>query len=602
MAERTIGWIQDSGSFTNLKNILRAMSPTNEFNRRLREEKIPKYVPDRCGKDDLINAITGDNCNNIPYSLLKGKGASYQLTVEENQIMFGYDLSEAKKIVTKGGRPNAACTGIAQISVNAQKNLPNGNKRPYQADWQVECFLRWGITIGFIDYNKEQDTCKLSDLGKQLIDTSDSSDEEINILSMAYLSYPPIVRVLSLLNQEGHLTKYDIGKQLGFIGEAGFTSIPQNMFVGAYCTESSSKERNKIRQNAEGSSDKYARMIAAWLCDIGWVTKEKKTVTEEYCGIDYTMEIGQAYKITLKGKQNFNRALGKSRYSKVSKSVYWDMLATKAPDKEYLRNRRAHIIKYLDNERTMDNILSYLKQKGFDEDEVTIKDDINNLINIGLNIAQSNNKYRLYDNIINLELPTKYAGVKKSNNTYLKDELRKKLKTLDHKYLILLDLAYDKNECTEFEIQTMDLLNNELHFGGMHLGGASKPDGVVYYGENGVIVDTKAYGAGYSLPMSQADEMIRYIEENKTRGTINSNKWWESFNNNVSKFNYLFVSSEFKSGFKDRLGYIAMRTGINGGAITAENLLLLADKIKSSEVSYSRFFELLNNNDEIVIK
>ena len=45
-----------------------------------------------------------------------------------------------------------------------------------------------------------------------------------------------------------------------------------------------------------------------------------------------------------------------------------------------------------------------------------------------------------------------------------------------------------------------------------------------------MIIDNKAYGKGYSLPIKQADEMYRYLEENKERNEkINPNRWWKVF-------------------------------------------------------------------------
>ena len=88
----------------------------------------------------------------------------------------------------------------------------------------------------------------------------------------------------------------------------------------------------------------------------------------------------------------------------------------------------------------------------------------------------------------------------------------------------------------------MSLFTDELNYQGLHLGGARRPDGLFYKDTNGVIVDTKAYSNGYNLPITQADEMIRYIEENKNRGDLNPNQWWEHFGENVSSFSYLFIS------------------------------------------------------------
>ena len=39
----------------------------------------------------------------------------------------------------------------------------------------------------------------------------------------------------------------------------------------------------KILQNAEGSSDKYARMIGKWLCAIGWAVQGAKNSYRIFC-------------------------------------------------------------------------------------------------------------------------------------------------------------------------------------------------------------------------------------------------------------------------------------------------------------------------------
>ena len=119
--------------------------------------------------------------------------------------------------------------------------------------------------------------------------------------------------------------------------------------------------------------------------------------------------------------------------------------------------------------------------------------------------------------------------------------------------------------------------------------------------DENVSIDNKAYSTGYNLPINQADEMIRYIEENQTRDKkINPNKWWESFDDKVKDFNYLFVSSFFKGNFKNNLKHIANRTGVNGGAINVENLLYLAEELKSGRLSYFNSFYIYDN-DEIYL-
>lgn len=596
LASRSFGWCQDSGSFSSLKKILQACNSGSDFQNLLRATLIPTFVPVRYDRQVLLNALDNDE---IPYNLLKGKGTSCQLTVDENIQMFGYDRADAEQVVNKGGRGNAAASGIAQLCLTAQKNMPNGKKKPYQGDWQCECFIRLGVSLGFFEYNYNTDCVKLSEVGKAFAESEDNSADEKSKIGDALLSYPPACRVLELLNHNGHMTKFEIGKQLGFQGEAGFTSVPQNMYVSGLCMATSPKEKTEIRQNCEGSADKYARMIAGWFCDIGWVTKATKTVTETFAGIEYTADINQAYMITLAGKTNAKRILGSSSQSGVVKIVLKDMLATKATDRDYLRNRRALILEALSTEKNLETIKAYLSSRGLTEDTPTIKDDIDNFVNIGLHIKESGERYKLLDRIIGLVADTSVKVVK-SNTLVAKDNMRSKLKNIDHRYLVLMDLCYDSDSNRDFEIETMSLLTDELQYRGSHLGGASKPDGVFYLNRNGVIVDTKAYSKGYSLPISQADEMIRYIEENKARGDINPNKWWENYKPEVSDFSYLFVSSEFTGGFQDRLDYIKRRTDYDGGVITAENLLLFAEEVMSRRLSYPDSFDYLRQNREII--
>lgn len=599
MAERTFGWIQDSGSSRALKTVLLAMMPGSAVQNYLLDTKIPAYLPERYGRKE-ISRLLREGSAEFPYELLKGRGISCQLTAEENRRMFGYDEEAAERLVQAGGRGNAACSGLVQIALEGQRRLPNGSKRPYQADWQADCFLRWGISIGLMEYAADTDSCRLSELGRRYAGAEAGSQEERELLGEAYLSYPPAVRVLSLLEAQGHLTKYEIGAQLGFIGEAGFTSVTQNLFVSSYCMEKDKEERRKLRANAEGSSDKYARMIASWLCDIGWAVQEEKEVEEIFGGRTYRMRLGQAYRITYQGRRNLKRATGSSSSKRLPRRVFWDMLATRGADKEYQRNKRAVLLLALRRERTLQQLQEALLTKGMEESRESIQDDLASFQKIGLTLVKKGESYKLAEELTGLELPHRYEHAEKSERSVRKDELRSRLKHLNHRYLLLLDLAWDKDANREFEIETMSLLTNELGLQGGHLGGAGKPDGVAYLGKKGMIVDTKAYSKGYSLPVGQADEMIRYIEENKTRGIINPNRWWESFGTEPEEFVFLFVSSEFVSGYRDRLRYIAMRTGVNGGAVSAEQLLLLAEKIKSGGLAPEELFVRAGRNEEIV--
>ena len=572
MAERTFGWVQEAYTITNLKNAVRAFVPDSDINKLLKEDKIPRLISDEYNKDDMLRYLDADKIE-IPYTLLKGKGTPKGYT-----------------------RTNAPCSGIIQAV------LP-GQRKEYQSDWPADSFLRWAVSIGFLNYDREKDTCSISELGYNYAVSEDGSKEEKELLIEALLSYPPVCRILGLLESGKSMTKFEIGCQLGFVGEAGFTSIPQNLILQGLSSATTTEERNKLLSDTEGTSDKYVRTICAWLKSVRWVMQVSKEVTAELGYMTHTDTINQAYQITLEGKKMLKYATGSSKYKRIDKRVMWDMLATKPSDRNYLRNRRTYLIKYLSTAyRTLDEIADHLQTKGMDEDTGTIIDDIQGLINIGINVNKSGDCFKVMDNIVGLDIPdsVKSSDASKSDLSVLKDSVRNKLAHINHKYLVLIDLGFDGSADRDYELQTADLLTSELEFKGARLGDTRKPDVCVFYDENGLIIDNKAYSKGYSLPIKQADEMFRYIEENQKRDkNLNSNEWWSIFDDAVSKFNFAFVSGEFTGGFKDRLENISRRSHINGAAINSVNLLLLAEELKSGRMSYSDAFDKFECNDEI---
>ncbi len=568
MAERTLGWIQNPSSFENLKSVVSVFDKNTDIYKEILNTKLPNLVNDIELKEKLIAEMRKDPLK-MDYVLLKGHG-----------------IKSGQK------RANAECSGIVQAAIITQGG------REYTDDWTADGFLRWGISIGLLDYDTEKDTVSITELGEKFVKSkSDDSDEEI--LTTAFLSYPPAVRILTLLESGDHLTKFELGKQLGGLGEAGFTSIPQDLYIQAI-ELASDTDKVSIRSNTEGSADKYARMISGWLAKVGLVQRVEKQVSTKIGNTEYSVNIGHSFRITLKGIKELKRARGLSSYPKTEKIVYWQMLATKGKDRDYIRNRRGHIIKAINNrERNLENIKAYLLENNIDESITTIEDEIKVIEAMGLSLKKSRNGYVIDDNIIKLEIPR--TKISKTNVLELKDKVRDKLKHVNHRYLALIDLAYDGTANRDFEIQTIDLLINELKFKGVRLGESRKPDGIISYDINGVIIDNKAYSTGYNLPINQADEMIRYIEENQTRDKkINPNKWWEGFDDKVKDFNYLFVSSYFKGNFKSNLKHIANRTGVNGGAINVENLLYFAEELKAGRISYLGSFKMYNN-DEIYV-
>ena len=164
----------------------------------------------------------------------------------------------------------------------------------------------------------------------------------------------------------------------------------------------------------------------------------------------------------------------------------------------------------------------------------------------------------------------------------------------------MVDLAYDSKQNRLFEMKTIELLINECNYKGLHLGGTRKPDGIVYTNnevENyGIIIDTKAYSKGYNLPISQVDEMTRYVEENNKREKKrNPNEWWNNFDSNVKNFYFSFISGKFVGNIEEKLQRITLFTEIYGNAITVTTLLYIANEIKANRMKKSDIMEYFND-------
>lgn len=593
--KRTFGWVQNPGDLSKLKKVVSSLLFNSKDNKWLRNERLPlllKYnLISNADYGDFINDLSSQHIR-IPYKLLKGKGAG-------------------------GTRRDAICTGIVQAIIDGQQNRTykddKGNsatfKKPFVDDWSAEGYLRWAISCGLLEYDEKTDSCYISELGKALALSTDGSKEEYDTLSIALLSYPPVCRILSLLKEKDEQTKFELGSQLGFKGELGFTSIPQDIYLCDYTEALTAKDKKDVRSNLEGDSDKYARGIASWCSQMNWVESSRKKVTGSYRKKQYSADL-QAFSITRLGEKALIKAKGNSSNPKIPKNVLFQMLASnKTSGADYLRYLRASIIKVLEpSPKSLGQLKEALKGYQLDIDEDTIIDNIHGLVSIGINITNHKDKYKLEDKIEKLDLPPRSSCVKDEVNDIV-DRVRVKLKNIDHKYLILISLAYSNetertkknSDARDFEIQTAELFTKELGFNGIRLGESNKPDVLISFGANGTIIDNKSYKDGFNIPRAISDQMIRYINENNQRTTqLNPNEWWKNFDSSVSNYTFLFVTSFLKGSFKNQIEYISNATnGTRGAAINVENLLYISEDIKSGNIKQSDFYSKFKN-DEIV--
>ncbi len=564
---RTFGWVQDPSDFESLIKVVSIFDNKSETHKELVNEKIDRLIEERDGKSHFLEVL-----NSIP---LKIKYAD----------LVGTSFTP---------RSSARCNGIVQATVK-------GQVRDFISDWPADNFVRWAQALGFIKYNYFDDSFEITEEGLNLTGAKTIEEKE-DILIDSFLSYPPAVRILNLLSDGKVKTKFELGKNLGFIGEDGFTSIPQDVLIMTLATTEDTKERNKLRTDTEGSSDKYARMIAKWLSKLGLLVQVAKEVELNIGGKNYKEKIGQSYMITAKGIQSLNKVNGRSRHKRISKNISWEMLATKGTDRNYIRTRRALIIKSLiecKSGLTLEEIRDRLEIQTISELFTVVKDDIDGLINIGLNIEKIGEKYYFNDEINDFIIPI-IENSEKSEFTQEKDNLREKLDTLSHEYLSLVDLAFDSQQNRLFEMKTVELLTKECNYKGVHLGGSRKPDGIIYTENStdnyGVIIDTKAYSNGYNLPISQVDEMVRYVEENNKREKErNSNEWWKEFGDNINKFYFSFISGKFIGNIEEKLQRITIFTNVYGNAMTIITLLYLANEIKANRLKTMEVVKYFDN-------
>lgn len=493
-------------------------------------------------------------------------------------------------------RSSARCNGIIQA-------LIPGQRRPFVSDWPANNLIRWAETLGFIKYYAPDDAYSITDFGLRLTQAG-NLDLQFKVIKDAFLRYPPVTRILELLYaqyqtnpREPLLTKFELGEELGFRGEDGFTTYPQHLVIQAIAA--SPQDKNKILANWEGSSDKYVRMICGWLRHprIGWVKQQPKNVSVNIAGQMFTDSVPQSYRITIQGIAAFRKSRAQSRHHCIAKRVLFEMLATKGSDKVYLRTRRALVLRYLRSWRTLQQIKVYLHSNGLDNiPERVIQDDIDNFRRIGLNVRRNAKaQLKTSDTVIGLVIPKlPMPQLLPSYITKVKLNLSMRINHVDHSYFDLIDLGFDGKRNMLYELRIVALLNLMANFRVGHLSGGNRPEIIAYHPEinpvSGIIIDAKARAAGFNLPNSERDKMIRYISEyHQKNSSLNPNRWWESFESPSYPQNirYGFVSSNFIGQFLAQMYYILTQTGVPGGAITSEKLIEKVDAVLNPNNSYS---------------
>lgn len=578
MKNRTYGWVQNPSSFSNLKKVVKLFDNNSDH-----------YIDLR---NNLLTSIYfTDVRNDLQDKLNKGE------TVFSYNELVGTSRDISGKSPKK--RADAVADALIQISI-----LPQGFKRTgktWTDNWTADGFLRWAVSLNFVSADRESDTFSITPKGLAFVQTKDDSPEEKKVLREALLAYPPATQILRLLaSNGGYCTKFYLGEHLGFRGERGFTSYDEELMFD-WLGDAEESEKKAIKSDVEGSSDKYARQICNWLKNIGLV--DVQTVKRTYS--DGSTNGFQGYKINARGLHALRQSEGSSKNSKHMKFLMWEFLATNCENRDYVRTRRAYILKFLQETNSFSNLLSKLNQIGFTDEKEVIESDIQGLVFFGLRIDFNGKNVILKDIISDFSIPDLNLTEELRNEQ--SEKLRSKflkLTDLPMKYLELLDIAFDGKRNRDFEIMTIDLFKNIYKLNAKLLGGGRKPDGLIYTDRFGVIVDTKAYGEGYSKSINQADEMIRYIEDNQKRD-LNRNpiEWWKNYPTSIPEdsFYFMWVSSKFVGRFQEQLKYTANETKTLGGALNVEQLLIGADLVAKGELCANEFYKVFKNK-EIIFK
>lgn len=575
MISRTYGWVQNPSDFSKLKLVVQIFDRESLHYKNLKDNLVSKYIYFDDIKDELISKLQAGKTD---FSYLELVGTS------KNK-----DGKSPKK------RADAVADALIQVTILPQSANTTG--KMWTDNWTSDGYLRWALSLNFVCHDRETDICSITPLGLEFSRTIDNSTEETNILRKALLSYPPATQVLNILdNSNNPVTKFTIGNNLGFVGEKGFTSYDEELILEWFST-GTDEEQKKIKSDIEGTSDKYARMISSWLEKVGFVTKNSTPVATK----NGNKTGFQEFSITARGSHALKQAQGSSKNTRVSKFLTWEFLAVEGKNRDYIRTRRAYIIKFLQKTKSFKILVEKLRQLGFKDDEKIIETDLNGLTTFGLRITKNGNSIELKDIISDFSIPA--LNITKE----LKDAETEKRKAdfmnktnLSAKYIELLEIAFDGKRNRDFEIITAELFRKVYGLKSVLLGGGRKPDGIVFTDKFGIIVDTKAYGEGYSKNIGQADEMIRYIEDNKRRDiNRNSTEWWADFDNSIpnNEFYFMWVSSKFVGRFQEQLDYTSSQTGTNGGALNVEQLLLGADAISKGKLDPNKLPTFINNKE-----
>ncbi len=468
---------------------------------------------------------------------------------------------------------------------------------PDLAKWSYDarCRARAIVATGMIHLDRNIQGYIITDLGRELLNAPKSnvirkknrilSSEEKEIFKKGILSNPPVVQVLTLLNnskrQGKSLSKYDIGAQLGYAGDRGFTHIEAE-----YVARIGASFNDK-----EGDADKWARTILSWLMQVGWVVLAEK---QDYYGKSlptYT---------TTEEVENVLRYDAKS----VFKYVPQEMLCSeKNPFSSIIQKRRFAILQALQKRKLtpITDLTKKINDEGLSIDIETVKFELTSLSQAGFQITHDHDVYCMKDNLILDEL----KDVSKAVDVSSQDSLEKSIEHYVVEYADsipsrLIDSlirfgSTGRDNCAEFEgavtrfFTFMGYESTQLGQGNGRVADviARYKDAMVAK-SYGLIIDAKAYSK-YNFNAPDVRKMKEYISRHQQELMLEM----------IPKHAYAFVSMDFVPE-ENALNEISNDTAVNGTAIDVFTLLELGAKTSKQEVKISDIYNSFTTNKRYV--
>lgn len=480
------------------------------------------------------------------------------------------------------------------IAINKYRQA--SGRLPKLWSWDARCRIKAIHATGLVKLNRNIQGYELTAIGRQLKSCLKSkktkrgfrvlSDQEVSIFKKGLLTNPPVIRVLRLLfedyrgKNEG-LSKYDIGMQLGFVGDIGFTHIdPQWIASQGYSFN-----------NKEGDADKWARTILSWLLQVGWA-KEK----------GYRQISGK--KLTLYTVDDSVERVLRYDMKSITRNVPSEMLCSNHhPFPKLIQKRRTLIIKsLLADALSLEQLTKKLISAGIEADNTVCEFEIINLRNAGFTITKDGGYYKLTDKI-KLDIPVipdsrkeNITGIEKLiENLVVKYENTIPSKLVDH----LIRFGYDGGKSTEFESNVSEFFNflgYETKYFGQGHGRVTDvlvkyKDQSAYANSYGIILDAKATSGTYAFHANDKRKMIEYI---RTHGP-------QLLSENIPNHAFSFISSQFVEDVRPHLEEIKAITNISGCAIPIIILLEMGNKIIRQEFRINGLYKKFITNNVLAI-